>query len=424
MAELLERSEMPAEAVEMLDRLVLRERDPDKLHELHSRRARLLAELPGRDNDALDAAERAAELNPGHRGTILLLIRLLDRTGQTDRVSAFLDPIRNAMLANIGRGQINPGDLKLLAEVAHGTKPELARMARLLGHALDASGPLPEDHMRSASVGGLERILATPTLRTSVLSPHESPDLNDLLTCIETAVERSYTEFGGLRNEELVPIPPNVDHTVISPLINRWGALLGCNAFLLNATTANNCSVLFEEGEDSSLRLGINLWLRGDDIAWRGLAAIALARKALGGVMVRALSAEELDLVLAASFETAKVFNAITADPDSRRLREISALFTKQLGRRQRKTLLRVCHTLASVNFEPTSTARGTLASDLRMAALLSGDVGGCLSAACLLDGFANGSLKQRISFSRNAQELIVFLLSDVFLNLREIAIA
>lgn len=425
MAELLERSQMPSEAVEMLDRLVSRERAPDKLHELHTRRARLLADLPGRDNDALTAAERAAELNPGDRATILLLIRLLDRTGQTDRVSAFLGPIRNAMLSNIGRGQINPGDLKLLSEVAHGTKPALARMARLLGHALEmSSGMPPEGHMQAATVEGLERILATPTLRTGILSPLESPDLNDLLTCIETAVERAYHEFGGLRPEDLVPIPPNVNHATLAPVINRWGALLGCNPFLLNACTSNNLAVLFEEGEDSSLRFGINLWLRGDEVAWRGLSAIALARKALGGVMVRALSGEELDLVLAASFETAKVFNAITADPDSHRLRELSGLFAKLLGRRQRKTLLRVCHSLASINFEPTSTARGTLASDLRMAAIISGDVSGCLSAACLLDGFANGSLKQRISFSRNAQELIVFLLSDVFLNLREIAIA
>ena len=425
MAELLERSQMPSEAVEMLDRLVSRERAPDKLHELHTRRARLLADLPGRDNDALTAAERAAELNPGDRATILLLIRLLDRTGQTDRVSAFLGPIRNAMLSNIGRGQVNPGDLKLLSEVAQGTKPALARMARLLGHALEMStGMPPEGHMQAATVSGLERILATPALRTGILSPLESPDLNDLLTCIETAVERAYHEFSGLRPEDLVPIPPNVGLETLAPVINRWGALLGCNPFLLNACTSNNLTVLFEEGEDSSLRYGINLWLRGDEIAWRGLAAIALARKALGGVMVRALNGEELDLVLAASFETAKVFNSITADPDSHRLRELSGLFSKLLGRRQRKTLLRVCHSLASTNFEPTSTARGTLASDLRMAAIISGDVSGCLSAACLLDGFANGSLKQRISFSRNAQELIVFLLSDVFLNLREIAIA
>ncbi len=425
MAELLERSNMASEAVEILDRLVSRERTPDKLHDLHTRRARLLADLPGRDADALEAAERAAELNPGHRATILLLIRLLERTGQTDRVSAFLGPIRNAMLANIARGQINPGDLKLLAEVAQGTKPALTRMAKLLGYALEVTNSMPpEGHMQAATAKGLERILATPTLRTGVLSPLESPDLNDLLTCIETPVERAYHEFNGLRPEDLIPIPPNVGLDSLAPVINRWGSLLGCNPFLLNACTANNLTVLFEEGEDSSLRFGINLWLRGDEIAWRGLSAIALARKALGGVMVRAISGDELDLVIAASFETAKVFNAITADPDSHRLRELSVLFAKLLGRRQRKTLLRVCHSLANTNFEPHSTSRGTLASDLRMAAVISGDISGCLSAACLLDGFANGSLKQRISFSRNAQELIVFLLSDVFLSLREIATA
>ena len=54
------------------------------------------------------------------------------------------------------------------------------------------------------------------------------------------------------------------------------------------------------------------------------------------------------------------------------------------------------------------------------MALLLSGDVSGCLSAACLLDGFANGSLKQRIVLSRNAQELCVWMLSDAYLALRQ----
>ena len=423
MAELLERSEQASEAVEMLDRLAARERDPDRLHDLHSRRARLLAELPGRDLDALAAAERAAELSPGNRQTVLLLIRLLDRTGQTARVAGFLDPIRAAMVANIGRGQVALGDLKLLAEIAAAANPALAAAAQAVAHAIEGGTvPAPAALTRVADPEGLQQILGAPALRTSVLAPAETSDLSDLLTCVETAIARSYAEFAGLRPEDTVPVPPNVDLTVLSNAVNRWGAVLGCNPISFGATNTTNTAYIFEEGEDAIIRLGANLWLRGDDVAWRGIAAIALARRALGGTLVRALAPDDLDLTLAASFETAKVFNAITADPDSRRLRDLAGVFAKQLGRRQRKTLLQVCQGLASTNFEPAATARATLASDLRMALLLTGDVSGCVAAACLLDGFANGSLRQRISYSRSAQDLLVFALSDTFIQLRETA--
>ena len=132
----------------------------------------------------------------------------------------------------------------------------------------------------------------------------------------------------------------------------------------------------------------------------------------------------DLDLMLAASFETARVFNAITADPDTRRLRELTALLTKQLSRRQRKALLRICQGLASAHFEPATTARATTMTDLHMALLLSGDIKACLSAACLLDGFAKGSLRERIGLSRLAQDLLLFALSDGYLTLREVALS
>jgi tetratricopeptide (TPR) repeat protein len=425
MADLLERSHLTGEAIDMLDRLVVRERDVDRLHELHGRRARLLAELPGRERDALAAAERAAELNPGNRQTVLLLIRLLDRTGQTERVAAFLEPIRAAMVANIARGQLALGDLKLLSEIAAAGNPPLAAIAQRLCHSIEpGSVPAPTTFLGPATIDGLQQILGTPALRSAALSPLESNDLSDLLTCVESAIERSYAEFAGLRAEDLVPVPPNASAAALREVLSRWANIFGCNPIDVGAVGVTNTVVLFEEGEEAQLRLGANLWLRGDEAAWRGLAAVALARRALGGVMARALIPEDLDLTLAASFETAKIFNAITADPDSGRLRELAATFNKQLGRRQRKTLQRVCLALASTNFEPAGTARATLASDLRMAVLLTGDVSGCLSAACLLDGFANGNLRQRIGFSRSAQELLAFMLGDTFIQLRAVATA
>lgn len=420
MANLLERNKLPAEAADILDRLAARERDPDRLHDLYMQRAKLLADVPGREAQALAAVEKAAELGPGNRTTILLLIRLLERSGQVDRVAAYLDPIRAAMLASIGRGTVAPTDIRMLAEVAARPNPALAQMARLLCYAIEPnSAPPPEGHMRAATVNGIQQVLATPTLRQQLLSPGESADINDLLACVESAMDRMYVEFTGLGPDEIVPVPPAVDALAFSVALQNWARLVGLTDLALRATSVNNTVALLEEGDDPTLRLGMNLWLRGDSVAWRGLAALALARRALGGGKVRALVPVELDLMLAASFEVTKVFNAITADPDTRRLRDLTNNLGKNLPRRQRRPLLRICQALSSTHFEPATTARATMATDLRMALLLSGDVSGCLAAACLLDGFANGSLKQRISLSRTAQELAVFMLSDAYLALR-----
>lgn len=421
MASLLERTGQAADAADLLDRLTARERDPDRLHELYFRRASLLAEVPGREAQALAAVERAAELNPGNRTTILLLTRLLERVGQVERVSAFLEPIRTAMLAGIGRGALNPSDIRLLAEVANRPSPPLAQMARMLVYALEPGEAMPpEGHMRPATAQGLQAAFATPALRQLLFSTGELPDINDLLTCVETAMDRMFPEFTGLNADEAVPLPPNVDTLSIRQPLQQWGRLLGIDELPLRASSINNTAVIIEEGEEPTLRLGVNLWLRGDTISWRGLAAVALARRALGGGKVRALVPVELDLMIAASFEVTKVFNAITADPDARRLRDVASNLAKNLPRRQRRPLLRVCQALSSHHFEPAATARATLTTDLRMALLLSGDVSGCLAAACLLDGFANGNLKQRIVLSRSAQDLCVWMLSDAYLALRK----
>ena len=420
MANLLERSQQPAEAADILERLAARERDPDRLHDLYMQRAKLLADVPGREAHALAAIEKAAELGPGNRTTILLLIRLLERSGQVDRVATYLDPIRAAMLASIGRGTIAPTDIRMLAEVAARPNPQLAQMARILCYAIEPnSAPAPDGHMRPASAPGLQNVLATPALRQMLLSPAETADISDLLACVESAMDRMYVEFTGLGPDEVVPVPANVDVQGLTMPLRNWGRLLGIEELSLRASSINNTVALLDEGDDPTLRLGVNLWIRGDLIAWRGLAALALARRALGGGKVRSLVPVELDLMLAASFEVTKVFNAITADPDTRRLRDLTNNLGKNLPRRQRRPLLRICQALSSTHFEPAASARATLATDLRMALLLSGDVSGCLAAACLLDGFANGSLKQRISLSRTAQELAVFMLSDAYLALR-----
>jgi tetratricopeptide (TPR) repeat protein len=184
MASLLERSRQPAEAADLLERLTARERDPDRLHDLFMQRAKLLAEVPGREAHALAAVEKAAEYGPGNRTTILLLIRLLERSGKVDRVATYLDPIRAAMLTSIGRGAVNPSDIRMLAEVAARPNPALAQMGRLLVYALEpSSAPPPDGHMRPASMTGVQTVLGTANLRQMVLSPGESADISDLLAC-------------------------------------------------------------------------------------------------------------------------------------------------------------------------------------------------------------------------------------------------
>jgi hypothetical protein len=226
------------------------------------------------------------------------------------------------------------------------------------------------------------------------------------------------SEFPVLDPNEAAPIPPNADPNSIAVLLRQWADLLGIGDIQAAACNEANAVVVLP-GDPTVLRLGGNLWARGDPAAWRGCAAIGLARAALGAAKARSLPAYELDLLLAACFETAEVFNPITADPDPRRLREITIELGKLLPRANRKAVQQACNSLASRAFDPAATARATLTTDLRLAAVLTGDVGGCLAAACLLDGIAGGSLKQRISRSAMALELLVFLLSDAHLEAR-----
>src|SRR5690606_12929401 len=103
MADLLQRADRRAEAATLLDRLAARERNRERLHDIYLRKARLLAEVPGRESEALDAVERAAAINPGNRETVSLLVDQLNRMGQSGRVATYLEPIRKALVANIQR---------------------------------------------------------------------------------------------------------------------------------------------------------------------------------------------------------------------------------------------------------------------------------------------------------------------------------
>lgn len=419
MADLLERSGALVEASHLLDRLRARERDRAKLHDIQLRQARLLAAADGQLPAALAAAERAVRINPGHREGVALMTELLARAGERERIADYLPSIRGAMISKITRSAMSLRDLQLLTQISRDHRPMLASTAEAIAFALDPGGGVaPSEHLRMATRGGLGRVLQTANERARLLAPTELPELHELLIAIDPVLSRMTADFSVLSETDTVALPPSVDVRSFELLVRQWSALLGLAPPLLASGATHNACVLIPAAAPV-LRLGTNLWMQGDPQAWRGLAAVALARHAWAAGMVRALPPIDMDLLLATSFETVRVFNAITADPDARRLQELSAQLGKHLPRRNRKVLERVCETLSGYAFAPSATARATLASDLRLAVLMTGDPGGVLGAACLLDGVAGGSLKQRINRSALAQNLLAFVLSDDFLELR-----
>ncbi|KIG13478.1 exonuclease SbcC [Enhygromyxa salina] len=423
MADLLERSSQRVEAAHLLDRLRSRERDRGKLHDIQLRQARLLASAEGHLPEALAAAERAVRINPGHRDGVSLLTELLTRSGQRERVADYLPSIRGAMISKITRAALSLRDLNLLTQISKDHRPELADMAAAVAFAIDPRGEPPREHLRAATRPGLGRVLQSNELRERLLAATELPELHELLIAVDPVLSRMTGDFSVLAERDAVPLPPGADTRSFEMLITQWSALLGLARPALAAGTTHNACVLIP-ALTPTLRIGSNLWMQGDPQGWRGLAAIALARHAWAAGLVRALPPIDMDLLLATSFETVRVFNAITADPDPRRLQDLSAQLGKHLPRRNRKVLERVCESLSGFAFAPSATARTTLASDLRLAALMTGDPGGVLGAACLLDGVVGGSLKQQINRSTVAQTLLAFMLGDDFLELRAIACA
>jgi hypothetical protein len=424
MADLLERNNSLVEAAHLLDRLRSRERDRGKLHDIQLRQARLLANAEGHLGEALSAAERAVRINPGHREGVALLTELLARAGQRERLADYLPSIRGAMISKITRASVSLRDIQLLTQISRDHRPGLAATAEAIAFAIDpGTGVAPTEHLRAATRNGLGRVLQATDARARLLAPTELPELHELLIAMDPVLSRMTNDFAVLSESDGVALPPGIDPRGFETLVRQWSSLVGLGPPLLLAANSHNACVLIPTAT-AQLRIGSNLWMQGDPQTWRGLAAVALARHAWSAGLFRALPPIDMDLLLATSFETVRVFNAITADPDPRRLQELSAQLGKHLPRRNRKVLERVCASLSGYAFAPSATARATLASDLRLAALITGDPGGALGAACLLDGVAGGSLKQRINRSSLAQNLLAFLLSDDFLDLRASACA
>ena len=219
----------------------------------------------------------------------------------------------------------------------------------------------------------------------------------------------------------VVWIPFNVKPAVLTPVLQQWCPSVGLAAPTVASTIASNVVTVLP-GKQPIVQFGENLWMQGNEHDWRGLAAVALARYVLGASQVRSLDRVELDLLLAAAFESVGVFNAITADPDPERLSSLTSLLNRSLPRKARKILEQCCHQLSNENFTPAETARRVAVGDLRLAYLLSGDVAGVLGAACLIDGVSGPDLKARLKKSRLGQQLLIDLVSDPITQCRSIA--
>jgi cellulose synthase operon protein C len=422
MADLLERSERKGEAADLLVRLADRERNRERLHDIHLRRARLLADVPDKQSAALAAVERAATLAPGNRDTITLLVEQLDRSGQSARVANYLQPIRSALLANIGRGAVSLRDLKLLAKVANRAKPELSRMANALLHAIEPSATPTNDDWPSPVLGpGLRRVLGSATLRADLYASGEPAALHGLLQTIDGVVARLGREFPVVSATDIAAMPAELDIGSLRDHAISLATLLGIRPPRLGASGTHNAVVLLQD-PIPVLRIGSNLWNQGDVASLRGLIGLAAARHALGAPRARALSGANLDLLLSACFEVVEVFNPMTAETDARRLRDLVLHLRNLLPQRQRKALEHACQSMASHAFDAGTTVRSTISTDLHVATLMSGDLVGCIGAACLIDGVVGGSLKGRINRSRTAQELLAHLISDEFLQALTVA--
>ena len=333
MADLLERSDKQVEAAQLLDRLVSRERNRERLHDIYLRKAKLLADVPDQGTEALAAIERAAALSPGNRDTITLLIEQLSRVGQTARVATYLPPIRSALQANIARGAVSLRDLNLLSKVAAPQNEDLSQMARVLLAALEPGGTAVAK-ARVASATGWRRLLGDAAMRRNLYADGETAHLHALLQAVDGVVARLPREFPGLGGGETGPIPAEATAKALVEHARHLADVLGLRAPRLGTSSTHNAALL-QQDPICTIRLGANLWNQGEPDAWRGLLALGAARWALGAARARALSPPNLDLLIAACFEVVDVFNPTTAEPDPHKLRDLVTNLGNVLPRRQ-----------------------------------------------------------------------------------------
>ncbi len=419
MVDLLERAKKPGEAAALIDRIIGRERDRQRLHDLYLRKAKLVAGTPGGDRAALSAVERAAALSPGNRDTITLLIDQLSKVGDTDRVATYLAPVRSALAANIGRGAISLRDLNLLGKVAAPRNETLSRVARDLMLCLDPATESQIPPATLADIPTLQNVLGDAARRRALLADGEPPALHALLQALDPVVARLPREFPDIDPDKSDPLPTGIDTGGLQAWARQLGDSLGLRPPRLVGSRTHNSALLIQDPL-CTVRLGANLWLQGESVAWHGLIALAASRNLLLASRSRSLSPPNLDLLITACFEVVDVFNPTTAEPDPQRLRAVVGSLRNTLPRRQRKAVEGACQALASHAFDAGVTARATTATDLRVAAVLMGTPGPVLSAACLLDGVVGGALKQRVGRSKLARDLMAWMLSDDHLQTRE----
>lgn len=421
LSEVLEQAGRPLDAEVYLRKLGDQQREPADQRALHLRRARLLARSKAHTSAAIDATRLAFNVDPGDRESSQILIKLHERLGDMSGLSEFFQPARTALMRKFAIGDISTRDLQVLTHMAKATSRPLGYTIQGVLHAVDANFTAPpEEYFQPARADGLERT-REPAILTKILHRGESLELTRLLACLEPAMERLTEFFPKFDRDKTSPMPFNVKPAVLTPVLRQWCPSVGLTAPRVASTIASNVITVLP-GKQPIVQFGENLWMQGNEHDWRGLTAVALARYALGASQVRSLDRVELDLLLAAAFESVGVFNAITADPDPARLSALTTLLNRSLPRKARKILEQCCQQLSNENFTPAETSRRISVGDLRVAYLISGDAAGILGAACLMDGVSGPDLKARLQKSHLGQQLLIDLVSDPITHCRNIA--
>lgn len=419
-AELCDQDGRLQEAIALLEGLASRTQDPTQLHDLLVDQVELLIRSGDTGSQAQAAIERATELQPGNTRTLRRLIEILEANGHEARFGRFLPQMHAALLNRIEQGALDVGDIALLERLAQPIDPALAHAAAVAHFAFEPSRQPPPGSGRVAATKRLQRMLSGREFESRLLAAGEPAPLHRLIKVCDELLGGLLAEFSVLGGTDAVALPVHSAPNRIRSVVHAWLEAAGASRLPLLACKTQQTALLLP-GDAPALHVSEDLWLKGDVAAWRGLSAIAIARWLVCPSGIRSLPQPELTAWLTACFECADVAHAIRDQADPERVAGLVSSLTKTITRRKRRSLAAACKAAAHIPIVPEAVARATLATDLRLATLLTGRLGDCLYAAALLDGQHLGPLVQRVRDSTAARSLLVFGLRSDMIELRRL---
>ncbi|TPV92392.1 MAG: hypothetical protein B7733_25925 [Myxococcales bacterium FL481] len=417
-AELCEQRGRLDEATALYDDLADKLRDGEQLYDVLLRRSRLSLRSGHIDARAEAAIERAAELRPGDKATLDVLAAVFERRQSGGKLAPLVPQVHAAVLANIERGSLGADDLPRLERVTAPVDAGLTRSIRAAQAALTASSDPPADASRVAVVPRLRQALADPRLMSRLLARREPAALTELIRAADTALEHIRNDFAVLSPADAQAIPTATVPGRIQSVLNAWLGAAGVPRVKLLACSTPRTAVILA-GSPGALHISRELWMSGDATAWRGLGALAVARWLLAPCGARSLPPADLSALLAACFTWTRVPHNVRDPGPPPRVTQLVSQLNHHVPNRCKRAISAACHRAASVPISAATVADGLLATDLRLATILTGQVRDCLAAAALLDGHADGPLLQRVRQSKQARTLLTYCLRPEMAELR-----